>query len=263
MLQDYPAILLNELQVLVQQVQETIYERKLVEECSQTSINREVKELKDCLQSREKDLLAVLEIAQEFIEKDITHTTDAEKLRAELDKCHLREALLKEEIEDLKVFPKKHSLITVNEGHFKVCNALIDAEKSLAQLENARQVSDAKSAPLSPQNIIMTDSPAKQNTLQLKLNSLTRKYHAEEVERLKKKLNDSKSCAKNAQSRRVEIEDRLKSAYLTIKDLKLRISELSGQVNHLTCETEVQTARAKNFELHASNLIEKLSGLEE
>mmetsp|Transcript_32937 Transcript_32937/g.57708 ORF Transcript_32937/g.57708 Transcript_32937/m.57708 type:complete len:433 (-) Transcript_32937:1055-2353(-) len=252
MLHDDSVMLLSELQLLSQRVQASVDERKIAEDKLIELLSHEHREALDCLQDREKDLLAVLEIAQEFIKKAGKSAGEIEKLKAELDKYHKSECELKDEVEGLK-----HTLCTVNEGYMKVSNALMESERTIARLEMQQVEVKMPITPLSPP-LVEQDSPVKIDNSDLKAKSL-----AHEVDRLKRKLSAFRKSLKDTENFKLQAEDKAKSMENTVKNLRQQVADLTSQVESFKQEAETQAARANDSELKTSTLIEKLSGLEE
>jgi chromosome segregation ATPase len=261
---DDSSLLLTELQLITQRVcreeaqrlQASLYDQK------GANLTEVLKDVLEVLQNREKELLAVLQVAQEFIEKASAKAREADLRKEELEKCYREEAELRDEVESLKVRTSQHSLYSANEGYCKLSLALMESERAQARLE--QQLSDNRTAiPEEADEEDWVESPSKEATWALKVKTLTREVNTDEVERLKKKLRSNKQSFKEAESRRGHAEERAESLRGKVAGLQRQVVDLSRKVEDLTEDAETQTAKAHDSELKTSALIERLSGLEE
>lgn len=260
MLQDDSVVLLSRLELLAQQVQASLAEYRQ----DSPKFAHQQPDLVDSLQDREKELLAVLGVAQEFIVKAGANAAEIERLKAEIDKNQKSEAELRDEVDGLKVKTRQHSLSTVNEGYAKLSTALMHSEKALTKLEQLKiEEVNPPLSPLSPLEIETVENTPKSDSMLHRANFLARDIYTEEVDRLKRKLSTSKLCAKDAENKKHQAEEQAKALEHTVVSLKRQVTQLTSQVEQLTEEAEAQATRALDSELKTSNLIERLSGLEE
>jgi hypothetical protein len=261
---DDTSLLLTELQLMTQRVcqeeaqklQASLYDQQ------DTNLQDVLKDVGEVLQNREKELLAVLQVAQEFIEKASSKAREADLRKEELDKCYRDEAELRDEVESLKVRSSQRSLYSANEGYCKLSLALMESERAQARLEQ-QQSEDRTADHQEADEEDWVESPSKEVHWALKVKTLTREVNTDEVERLNKKLRSNKQSLKEAEGLRGQAEERAESLKGKVAGLHRQLADMAKKLKDLTEHAEAQTARANDSELKTSALMERLSRLEE